>query len=23
MRVKRTWDPDDVFTYAQGIPLRA
>lgn len=23
MRVKRTWDPDDVFTYSQGIPLRA
>lgn len=22
-RVKREWDPDDVFTYSQGIPLRA
>jgi len=21
MRVKATWDPDDVFTYPQGIPL--
>jgi hypothetical protein len=22
-QVKRAWDPQDVFTYAQGIPLRA